>query len=400
MTPEQLSNIFEERNRVAAELQSLHSDADGRALTAEETQTEVRLNGDLDGFQSRMVSGIKDMARETEADEARARFEKIAPREEERAAEPDQDSDAEKARRLFAGEIRAAEFEAPERRDLLAETGTDGQELVPQSMYTAVHEYLTDASTIMQTNATVIRTSGGGDLEIPRTTAYSAAALVAEAGSIGESDPQFSTITLGAYKYGFMTQASSELLQDSAFDVVGFLARQGGMALGNGIGAALITGTGSAQPKGVDLATVGVTAAAVGAVTSGELIDLQHSVLAAYRRNATFIMNDSTLRDVRKLADDNGNFLWRAGLEAGAPDMLLGSPVATDPNIAAMGAAALAIVYGDLSGYYTRLAGAVRIERSDDFAFANDLITFRFIQRADGDIVDTVGIRVLKMAAS
>lgn len=366
-----------------------------RDLSGEETEQIERLDATITEALQRAEAGLAELEREARADEARARFEQLNPPVVGTTDAPN--SDQEKVRRLISGESRAEEFEA---RDLTAGTATDGAELVPTTLHDQLHEHMIEVSSVMQAGATVINKASGEQLDIPKTTSYSSASIVAEAAAIGESDPQFATVSLTPYKYGFMVQVSSELLADSQFDVVSFLARQGGRALGDGIGAHLVSGTGTGQPNGVDNATSGKTTASGTAITTDELIDLQHSVLAPYRANATWIMNDSTAAAVRKLKDGNNQYLWQPGLVAGAQSTLLGNPVRTDPNMAAIAVNNITVVYGDLSGYYAVFAGPVRIERSDDFAFANDLVTFRFLWRADGDIVDTVGIRVLTQAAA
>ena len=120
-------------------------------------------------------------------------------------------------------------------------------------------------------------------------------------------------------------------------------------------------------------------------------------MLSLYRPFASWIMNDATVQHIRKKKDSDGNYIWRPGLVAGAPDTLFGAPVFDDTNMATLATGNATVVYGDLSGYYVRYAGPIRVERTD-FAFANDLVSFRFLWRADGDIVDTVGMRKLVQA--
>lgn len=390
---------FDARQEAVASLRALADEAAGREFTADESEKETRLHAAISEYDERIRSGLAQIERDREMDEARAKFDGLTkPTDEDRGAP----SDADLIGRLVRGEVRSVEF-GPESRDLTKGTATDGQELVPTSMYGRIHEHMIEVSSVMQANATILRTSGGEDITVPKTTSYSTAAIVGEGAAITESDPQFDKVTLGAFKYGFLTQVSSELLSDSAFDVVAFLARQGGTALGNGIGAHLVSGDGSSKPKGVDEATVGKTLAATNAITADEVIDAYHAVApATYRAHASWVLNDDTVKAVRKLKDGNNQYLWQPGLVAGAPDLLLGRPVYTDSNLGKLsdGAGTVVGVFGDLSGYFVRLAGPVRVERSDEFAFANDLVTFRFLARADGDIVDTVGIRTIKTAAA
>ena len=140
--------------------------------------------------------------------------------------------------------------------------------------------------------------------------------------------------------------------------------------------------------------TLGVTGTASlsGAFTADNLIDLYYSVIAPYRnsRSAGWLAKDSTLATARKLKDTTNQYLWAPGL-AGAGDTILGKPVITDPNVAAVALSAKSLAFGDLSAYYVRLAGGIRFERSDDFAFQSDLVTFRCIVRGDGILVDQSG---------
>lgn len=281
-------------------------------------------------------------------------------------------------------------------RDLSKLTAGAGGNTVETGFVAKLYEHMIESSGILQAGPTVLRTSTGEALQIPKTTSYSSAAIIAEAGTITESDPVFGQLTLDAYKYGFGVQVSHELINDTSVDLLGFLARQSGRAVGNAFGAHAITGDGSAKPNGlVTAASAGVTGGAgvAGAFTADNLIDLQFSVIAPYRNSssAAWLVRDATLGAIRKLKDTNGQYLWQPSLQVGVPDVLLGKPVYTDPNVAAVALGAKSVVFGDISAYYVRLVENIRFERSDDFAFMNDLVTFRCLMRADGDLVDTTG---------
>lgn len=334
----------------------------------------------------------------------RARYEAATPApqaDDKRDASP---SNLQLIDQLRRGEVRAVDLSA-ERRDLTKGTSTDGAELVSTDFYGRLVEHMIESSAVRRTNVTVLATSGGNDLQVPKTTSYSSASIVTEGGAIGESDPQFGQVTLGAFKYAFLLQVSSELEQDQSIgDFAGFLARQGGRALGNGSGAHYITGSGSGQPNGiVTAATVGYTSTTTGVsgVPQGDdLIELFHSVIPEYRQNAYWLMSDVTAKGVRKLKDGNSQYLWQPGLQAGQPDTLLGKPVVIDTNVADAATSAKSVAFGDFSGYFIRDVTGVRIERSDDYAFANDLATYRFILRTDGDLIDTNAVKVFQAAAT
>jgi len=155
-----------------------------------------------------------------------------------------------------------------------------------------------------------------------------------------------------------------------------------------------VTGTGTGQPNGIVTAsTEGVVgaAAAAGVFTADELIDLYFSVIASYRRNGTWMLSDASMAATRKLKDTTDQYLYAPGLIAGEQSTLFGRPVVVDPNVADPAIDAKSVVFGDLSRYFIRDVRGVRVERSVDFAFQNDLVTWRFLLRTDGDLIDTSG---------
>lgn len=393
MTTTVLKDVYTERRKAVEELRALYDTAGADELDAAQKATEERLQKaitDLEQREANLIELAEAEKRAAKAAETSSVPEPAAKTEPAKRAESTLDAELQA---LVRGE-RATVTIGYESRDLTAGTATDGPELIPTTLFGELHDLIEEESPIMGL-ARVLRTSGGEDLVFPRVTSHSAASLIAEGGTVTESDPQFDTVTLGAYKYGFMVQVSTELEQDSAFSVREFVVRQGGMALGRGVDAAFVSGSGSSQPAGVDTATTGLTTAGTAAVTADELIEAQHSVIAPQRNRASWLFNDSTIEAVRKLKDGDNNYIWATGLQPGAPSTLLGRPVASDPNLASMATGNTFGVYGDMSGFYVRFAGGVRIDRSIDYAFGNDLVSYRFLVRVDSDIVDTTGIRKL-----
>ncbi|MEV6791253.1 phage major capsid protein [Streptomyces sp. NPDC051320] len=293
-----------------------------------------------------------------------------------------------------------------QQRALSIATATAGGDTVPTSFYDRLVQHLIQNSAIMQSGATVLNTASGETIQVPKTTAHSSASIVTEGGTIGESDPAFGQVPLGAYKYGALIQVSRELLDDTGVDLEGYLAMQAGRALGNAFGAHAISGSGTGQPRGVVTdATVGVTGGTGigGAFSSDDIIDLFFSVIAPYRRSpaSVWMMADSSIAAVRKLKDTTGQYIWQPGLQAGVPDTILGKPVLTEPNVAAVATAGKSVVFGDMSQYFVRMVGGVRFERSDDYAFNSDMVTFRALLRADGALVDLTGaVKTFAGAAS
>ncbi|WP_426404223.1 phage major capsid protein [Streptomyces sp. R-07] len=377
------------------------AEAEKRELSAEEEQTYQRLNGDLDAIDAR----AKDMAaaeqRTKDAGEAfRALLDK-EPAPEARGSAVEQET--KRVRDWLTGvsgrsiDITPDQRIPLDQRTLSKLSAGAGANTVPISFYNQLVQHMIETSGVLAAGPTVLRTATGEQLQIPKTTAHSASAgIVAEAGTLTANDPTFGQVSLDAYKYGFLLQVSHELANDTGVDLLGYLAMQAGRALGNGFGAHLVTGDGSSKPNGVLTAsTLGKTGSAsvAGAPSGDDLIDLFYSVIAPYRQSNScgWMMRDATVAAIRKLKDSTGQYLWQPGLQEGAPDRILGKPVYTDPNVPAVALGAKSIMFGDFSTYFVREVESLRFERSDDFAFNTDLITYRAILRGDGDQVDTTG---------
>jgi HK97 family phage major capsid protein len=399
----EMQRLHEARLRAWNEIRAISdaAAAEGRDFTAEDEAAWAKGNADIEAIDSRLGVLLDAEKRTADIEAALAKYGPVeAP-----VAAPVLSTEDE-LRALGRGELRSVNVPA-ERRDLTKGSATAGGNTVPTSFFGQVWEHMIENSAILQAGATIINTASGESLEIPVTTAHSSGALITEGSTLTESDPAFAKRTLGAYKYGLSIQVSSELVADTGFDLLGYLARQAGRSVGNAMGADLVTGNASSKPSGiVQTATTGVTGAttsASGTFTADELIDLYYSVIAPYRASTScaWIMRDATLARVRKLKDSQNQYLWQPGLQVGAPDLLLGKPVYTDPNVAAVATSAKSVIFGDISAYHVRIAGGVRFERSDDFAFQSDLVTFRAIVRGDGILADQTGaVKVFVGAAS
>ena len=369
--------------------------AEKRDLSAEENQTYDRIMADLDS-RSQVIETMNAQAeRENRAAEAMKGFEsQVKPA----VAVPAID-EAELIRSLARGEIRSHSFE---KRDVTK--GSTGAP-VPTSFYDQVILLARHVGPLLETS-TIINTAGGENLQIPSLSAYSVGTVSSEAAAIGESDPTFNAFkTLGAYKYSFLTQISREMVEDAGVDILGFLATQTGNALGYAVNGALTTGTGTTQPTGiVTAAGSGITGstAVSGAFTADNLIDLVYSVDTAGRTlpGTGWQMNAQAISAVRKLKDTAGQYLFSPSLTADARDLLLGYPIFENPAMASPATSAKSVIFGHLPSYFARTVGGLRLDRSDDYAFQNDLITFRATMRVDGNLIQTSHVKYFAGGAS
>lgn len=284
------------------------------------------------------------------------------------------------------------------RNTMSTTTDSEGGYTVPTEVVGSVIEVL-KAFGGMREAATVIQTNNGNPWNYPTSDGTSETGeLIAENTTATAADPSFGVVTLSPYKFSSKIVAVPfELLQDSAVDIEAFIARRLGERLGRVQNTYFTTGTGTSQPKGV------VTAAASGKVgTTGQtttvivddLIDLVHSVDPAYRDggNVRFMMNDASLKIIRKLKDDQNRPVFLPGFDGlggPMPDTLLGYPITINQDIAVMAANAKSILFGDFSRYTIRDVMGMTLFRFDDSAYVKlGQIGFLAWMRAGGTLTD------------
>ena len=224
-----------------------------------------------------------------------------------------------------------------------------------------------------------------------------------EEGAYTESDDSFAQVSIGAYKLGTMIKVSEELLNDSVFDLESYIAREFARRIGTKEEEAFFTGDGTGKPLGILAASggaeTGVTAASATAVTADELMDLFYSLKSPYRKNAVWILNDSTIKAIRKLKDNNGQYLWQPSLVAGTPDTILGRPVKTSAYMPAIAAGAKTIAFGDFSYYWIADRQGRSFKRLNELYAANGQVGFLGSQRVDGKMILPEAVKVLVQKA-
>jgi len=386
------------RNAIEA-LRGKVEEIGSREFTPEEVQFVERANADIDALDKRIDQALESAKMEERSAELDALI------GERKAEDKEEVSGLEsEARSLFGlGKNESMELK-PEARDLVGDVSGDGPELVPTTLFGQIYKGLLANGTSMFSLGRSVVTPSGEQMDFPVMSSLSTAALVSAQGdSISESDPQFTTVSLDAYKYALAIQVASELVDDNAVsNMLPMVVEQAIDGIRRGVGAHLLTGTGSSQPNGVDNGSNVVTATGIVSPTAANLISAYHDINENYRRNAQWIFNDATVADIRSLVNAGAtDYVWQPGLSAGTPDTLLGKPVVTDSNVAVAGANAKVGLFGDFKrGYLVRTVGSIRAERSVDYAFLNDLVTFRFIGRFDGEIIDNNAFTVLTNEAS
>ena len=304
--------------------------------------------------------------------------------------------------RLIYAKYLESDMKLPSVVNALEEgTDSEGGYLVPDEYERTLVEALEEENVFRQL-AKVIRTSSG-DRKIPVVAAKGTAAWIDEEGAYTESDDSFGQVSIGAYKVGTMIKVSEELLNDSVFDLESYIAKEFARRIGAKEEEAFFTGDGSGKPLGVLAATggaeTGVTAASSTAITADELMDLFYSLKSPYRKKAVWVLNDSTIKAVRKLKDSTGQYLWQPSLVAGTPDTLLGRPVKTSAYMPVIAAGAKTIAFGDFSYYWIADRQRRSFKRLNELYAANGQVGFLGSQRVDGKLVLSEAVKVLAQKA-
>ena len=281
-------------------------------------------------------------------------------------------------------------------------TDSEGGYLVPDEFETTLVEGLEEEN-IFRKLAHVINTSSG-DRKIPVVASKGSASWVDEEGTITESDDAFNQVSIGAYKLGTLIKVSNELLNDSVFNLEQYIAKEFARRIGAKEEDAFFNGNGTGKPVGIFNATggaeVGVTTASATTITADEIIDLFYSLKASYRKNAVWILNDATIKVIRKLKDKNDNYLWQPSLTAGTPDTLLGRPVFTSSYVPTIAAGAKTIAFGDFSYYWIADRQGRNFKKLSELYAATDQTGFVATQRVDGKLVLPEAIKVLQQKAA
>ena len=280
-------------------------------------------------------------------------------------------------------------------------TDSEGGYLVPDEFEHTLVEALQEEN-IFRKLAHIIQTASG-DRKIPVVASKGTASWVDEEGSITESDDSFGQVSIGAYKLGTLIKVSNELLNDSVFPLEGYISKEFARRIGAKEEDSFFNGDGDGKPVGIFHSTggaqVGVTAASTSAITADEIIDLFYSLGAPYRKKAVWVLNDATVKSIRKLKDGNGNYLWQPALTADTPDTLLGRPVYTSTSVPTIASGAKVIAFGDFSFYWIADRQGRIFKKLSELYATTDQTGFVATQRVDGKLILPEAIKVLQMKA-
>ena len=246
--------------------------------------------------------------------------------------------------------------------------GSEGGYLVGSSFLDVIDRAVLSFAGLLQSPVTIVRSNSGEPLHLPETDdTGNSGALIGENQPNSEQDVTFADMILSSYEItSRIVRVSNKLLRDGAMDVGQVIGELLGERIGRKANELLTTGTGAGnQPWGlVTASTLGKTTASSTAIVFDEMIDLLYSVDSGYRVKGRtgWMMHSDILGVLRGLKDGNGSYLVQPSLIAGDPERLLGWPIYINDSMSSQLATGNKVVlFGDLSRFYVREVGAIRL---------------------------------------
>lgn len=277
-------------------------------------------------------------------------------------------------------------------------TDTEGGYLVPDEFEKTLVQALQDQN-FFRTLATIIQTSSG-ERKIPVVTGHGEAAWMDEGGLYPESDDNFGQVTISAYKLGTAIKVSEELINDSVFNLESYIAAEFARRVGTKEEEAFIAGNGTGKPTGVFTTAEAAVTTAGAAITFDDVMDLYHSLRSVYRNKAVWILNDTTVKALRKLKDNNGNYIWQPSVQLGQPDMILNRPYYTSVFAPDIAAGNKVIAFGDFSYYWIADRQGRSFKRLNELYAPNGQIGFLASERVDGKLILPEAVKTIAIKSA
>ena len=278
---------------------------------------------------------------------------------------------------------------------------TSGGYLVPDEFAQDLVQALTEQNVFRQISR-IVKTASD-TLKIPIAEGGATVNWINENAAIPETNVTFNQVVLKPYKLGCLIRASTELMEDSVFDLQRHIADQFAKEIGKAEEEAFCIGDGTDRPTGLfseNGADVGVTTSSATAISFDDVIDLLHSVKPPYRGNSVFVMNDSTIRELRKIKDSNGQYIWQPAVKDGLPDTILAKPVYICSYVPEIAEGASVMAFGDFGHYWIADRRNFRFKVLNERFAENDQVGFHATARVDGKLVLKEAVKLLKMGES
>lgn len=287
-------------------------------------------------------------------------------RNEEEKEMTEEEKKVEEEKNVEEQETRA--FENYVRGYVLNERGTDynltksaNGAVIPTSIANRIIKKVYDISPILERSQ---KYNVKGNLDLPYYDPSSHSINVAyqtEFTDLESSVGEFKSVQLTGYLAGALVKVSRSLMNNSQFDIVGFVVDEMAYAISRFIEGELLNGTNN-KVDGLSGLTNSLTTASGTAITSNELIEAQAKVKDVFQKDAIWIMSPATRTAIRQLKSTTGYYLLNEDITAPFGYTLLGKPVYISDNMEDMEAGKTAIYYGDMSGLATKFSENINIE--------------------------------------
>lgn len=367
-------------------------------LSAEDTETYEKMEKD-----------VVDLGKEIERLERQAAIdaELNKPTSTPITNQPNGDPDGEEKKGRASDLYKKTFWNAMRRKNFFdvnnaLQVGTDseGGYLVPDEFERTLVDALEEEN-FFRSIATVINTSSG-DRKIPVVASKGEASWIDEEGAFPESDDSFGQVAVSAYKVATMLKVSDELLNDSAFNLEAYISKEFGRRIGSKEEEAFFIGDGTGKPTGIFNATGGASdgvTTTTANITFDDVMDLFYSLKSPYRKKAHWVLNDITVKALRKLKDNNGNYIWQPSVQNGQPDMILNRPYHTSAYAPELAAGAKVMAFGDFSYYWIADRQGRSFKLLNELFAANGQVGFLASQRVDGKLILPEAVKTLTMKA-
>ncbi len=298
-----------------------------------------------------------------------------------------------------------SQMDPMELKALTVGTAATAGNLAPAEYVEELLKVITEISPVR--SVARIRQTSNKEIEVPSKTASFAAAWTAESGTRSETTGYTTSLnTIPTHEMYALVDISSQLLEDSVFDLEAEMNIEFAEQFAKAEGAAFIAGNGTNKPTGISNGnTVAHTAtgAASAAISTDNLMDLVHGLKTDYARNATFLLNRNTLGVIRKLKDTAGQYIFQTGFsgQSGLPNTILGSPYLECPDVADAASGAKSVYYGDFRrGYMIVDRVSLSVLRDPYSQASTGNVRYIARRRVGGEVVLAEAMRVLKHATS
>lgn len=374
--------------------------SDKGILSAEDTQTYERMEQEIVdlGHEIERQGRLDAMEREMAAPVSAP----ITSKPDNSKSDTKTGRASEAYKTAFWNQIRSKNMMTPELKNALQEgVDSEGGYLVPDEYEHTLVMGLEGAN-VIRAHAHAFTTSNGVH-KIPVVASKGTASWIDEEGAYTESDDVFGQEQIDAHKLGTIIKVSEELITDSVFDLEQYFTAEFARRIGSKEEEAFLVGNGVKKPTGLlnetGGAQLGVTAASATAITADELIDLYYSLKSPYRKNAIWILNDSTIKAIRKLKDGSGQYLWQPAIKDGEVNTILGKPYFTSSYAPEIGSAAKSILFGDLNFYWIGDRQGITFKRLNEKYADMGQIGFLASKRVDAKLILPEAVKYLQQKA-